>query len=102
MAKIALLIQHKTQPGNRDEVRKIWERYMQPNISKNPGHEAYFYCFDNDDPDRICAFQQYTSLEASQDFLKTDSYAAYLKEVETLIAEPPQFTWVTPVWVKGQ
>jgi hypothetical protein len=54
-----------------------------------------------DDPDRICAFQQYTSLEASQDFLKTDSYAAYLKEVETLIAEPPQFTWVTPVWVKG-
>jgi hypothetical protein len=46
MTKIALLIQHKTKPGKRDRVHQIWERYMQPNIAKNPGHEAYFYCFD--------------------------------------------------------
>jgi quinol monooxygenase YgiN len=51
---------------------------MAPAIAANPSHTAYFYCFDNSDPDSICAFQQYTSAEASQDFLKTDSYAAYL------------------------
>ena len=74
---------------------------MRPNIANNPGHEAYFYCFDNSDRDSICAFQQYADLEFSQDFLKTESYAAYLKEVEPLLAGPPQVTSITPVWIKG-
>ena len=101
MTKAALFAKHKTRPGQRDEARKIWERYMQPSIAKNPGHEAYFYCFDNVDPDSICAFQQYVDLESSQDFLKTENYAAYLKEVEPLLAGPPQVTSISPVWIKG-
>jgi quinol monooxygenase YgiN len=71
MASFALFIKHKTQPGRRDEVRKVWERHMAPAIAANPGHVAYFYCFDNGDPDSIYAFQQYSSLEASQEFLQT-------------------------------
>ena len=101
MTKIALFVKHKTQPGKRDEVRRVWERHMRPNIASNPRHEAYFYCFDNNDSDAICAFQQYADLESSRDFLKTESYAAYLKEVEPLLAGPPEVTSVTPVWVKG-
>ena len=85
MTRVALFVKHLTQPGKRDEVREVWERHMQPNIAKNPGHEAYFYCFDNSDPNSICAFQQYVDWEASQSFLKTESYAAYLKEVEPLL-----------------
>jgi quinol monooxygenase YgiN len=101
MSKLALFIRHKTLPGKRDEVCKVWMRWMQPNIGGNAGHEAYFYCFDNNDPDSICAFQQYTDVEASQNFLKTARYAAYLKEVEPLLAAPPEVTAMTPVWVKG-
>jgi quinol monooxygenase YgiN len=101
MTKLALFIRHKTQPGKRDEVRKVWERHMKPNIAGNPGHEAYFYCFDNSDADSICAFQQYTDLQSSEDFLKTGGYAAYLKEVEPLLAGPPQITSLTPMWIKG-
>jgi len=41
-------------------------------ISANPGHTAYFYCFDNADPDSIYAFQEYASEEASHDFLKDE------------------------------
>ena len=74
---------------------------MQPKIAKNPGHQAYFYGFDNNDKDSICAFQQYADLQSSQDFLKTESYAAYLKEVEPLLAGPPQITSIAPVWIKG-
>lgn len=80
MTALALIVEHKTKPGRRDEVRKVWERHMAPAIASNPGHVAYFYCFDNTDPDSMCAFQQYSSAEPSQAFLKTDSYAAYLKE----------------------
>ena len=88
------------QPGKRDDVRKVWEKHMAPAISANPGHTAYFYCFDNNEPNSIYAFQQYLSVEASQDFLQTSGYAAYLKEVEPLLAGPPQITALTPVWSK--
>ena len=100
MTAFALIIKHKTQPGKREEVRKIWEKHMAPAIASNPGHTAYFYCFDNTDEDSICAFQQYSSVEASQDFLKTNTYAAYLKDVEPLLAGPPQVTALTPMWSK--
>ncbi len=101
MASFALIVKHKTQPGKRDEVRKVWERHMASAISANPGHTAYFYCFDNADPDSIYAFQEYASEEASHDFVKTNSYAAYLKDVEPLLSGPPQVTALTPMWSKG-
>jgi quinol monooxygenase YgiN len=100
MTALALIIKHKTQRGRRDEVRKIWERHMAPAIASNPGHTAYFYCFDNTDPDSIYAFQQYSSVEASQDFLQKSSYVAYLKDVEPLLAGAPQVTALTPMWSK--
>lgn len=100
MSKVALIIKHKTKPGKRDEVRKVWQRHMQPLITGNAAHEAYFYCFDDNDPDGIVAFQQYTDAAASQAFLSTDGYAAYLAEVEPLLAGPPEVLAVTPMWIK--
>ncbi len=84
-----------------DEVRAVWSKHMAPAISANPGHTAYFYCFDNADPEGICAFQQYTSVEAARDFLKSSNYLAYLAEVEPLLHGPPQVTSLTPMWSKG-
>lgn len=101
MSSFAVIIKHKTQPGKRDEVQQVWEKHMAPAIAANPGHLAYFYCFDNADPDVICAFQQYSSAEASQAFLQTASYAAYLADVEPLLSGPPQVTALTPMWVKN-
>lgn len=101
MERVALFIKHKTLPGKRAEVRGVCERHMQPAIAGNPGHEAYFYCFDDDDPDSICAFQVYADAEASQVFLGTEGYAAYLKEVEPLLAGPPEVTSLTPVWTNA-
>ena len=101
MSQAALFIKHKTLPGKRDQVRSIWEKHMAPAILANPGHIAYFYCFDNNDPDAICAFQQYTSAEAARDFLQTASYLEYLKEVEPLLSGPPQVTSLTPMWSKA-
>jgi quinol monooxygenase YgiN len=98
MTTLALIIKHKTQPDKRDDVRKIWERHMALAIASNPGHAAYFYSFDNVEPDSIYAFQQYASTEASHEFLKTESYAAYLKDVEPLLSGPPQVTALTPIW----
>ena len=101
MTSFALIVKHRTQPGKRDEVRAVWERHMAPAIAVNPGHSAYFYCFDNADPDSISAFQQYTNAEEAAAFLKTDAYAAYLNEVEPLLSGPPEVTPLTTTWSKA-
>lgn len=69
-------------------------------VAANPGHLAYFYCFDEQDADSICAFQLYESAAASQAFLQDPRYRAYLQEVEPLLAGPPQVTTLAPQWSK--
>ena len=100
MTQFALIIRHQTRPGLRHDVRKVWEAQMAPAIAANPGHLAYFYCFDDADPDAISAFQVYDSIESSRQFLETEAYAGYLRDVEPLLSGPPQVTALTPVWVK--
>ncbi|WP_309647801.1 antibiotic biosynthesis monooxygenase [Nocardioides sp.] len=100
MTQLALIIRHQTRPGMRDDVRTVWEAHMAPAVDANPGHLAYFFCFDDTDPDSISAFQVYDSTESSQRFLETDAYADYLRDVEPLLSGPPQVTPLTPVWTK--
>jgi quinol monooxygenase YgiN len=98
----ALFIRHKTLPGKRAEVQAVWLKHMAPAVQENPEHLAYFYCFDDDDADAICAFQQYSTPEAATAFLSTPRYASYLHEVESLLSGPPKITRLTPKWTKNE
>ncbi len=100
MSKYALFLQHRTKPGARDAVQRVWKKHMQPAIEANAGHEIYVYSFGSD-PDRICAFQVYNSAEAAEAFLKTSAYLAYQKEVAPLLEGPPQVEVLQPQWIKG-
>ena len=77
MNKIALIVQHKSKPGQRDEMRAVWERFIKTNVLKNPGHLAYYFNYDQDDPDGVIAFQIFSNAQAKDEFLK--SYEEYLK-----------------------
>jgi quinol monooxygenase YgiN len=101
MSKIALFIRHQAQPGRRDEVQRIWERHVKPRVQANPAHEAYFFCYDNSDPDVVCVFQLYTDEAAMQEFLSGSWYPAYLNEVSQVVAAPPQISPATLVWSKS-
>lgn len=100
--KTALFIRHKAKPGQRDEVRRVWQKYIQPRVAENPGHEAYYFCFDQTDPDVISVFQLYTSEEAMKEFLGGEWYPQYLAEVGEAVAEPPQISPASLVWSKGE
>ena len=100
MSQIALIIQHRTLPALGEDVRRVWEAHMAPAIDANPGHLAYFYCLDENDADSITAFQVYDNIESSHEFLQTDAYAGYLREVEPLLSGPPKVTSMKPVWQK--
>lgn len=94
----AVFLVHHTRPGQRDAVRAVWERHMQPAIAANPGHVAYAYCFDADDGDVIRVFQAYVDGDAAVAFLRTDAYAAYLAEVEPLLEGDPELHRGTVEW----
>lgn len=100
MTKHALYLQHRTKPGARDDVQKVWQKHMQPAIGSNPGHEAYVYSFGSD-PNHICAFQVYSSAEDANAFLRSPAYIAYEKEVAPLLEGPPQVDVLQPQWIKG-
>jgi quinol monooxygenase YgiN len=100
MTGFALFITHRTLPGKRDEVRHVWEAHMAPEIAKNAGHLAYFYCFANDDSDLIRVFQQYADRAASQAFIENPPYKKYLHAVSHLLAGPPEINDATPIWTK--
>lgn len=97
----ALFLTHRTQPGRRDDVERVWRAHMPAAIEANDGHEAYFYCYA-DDPDTIVVFQQYADDAAAQGFLSHPAYLAYLTEVEPLLAGPSQLTRAITRWSKGR
>lgn len=101
MSKAALFIRHKALPGKRDEVRRVWEKHLASRIAENAAHEAYFYCFDDADPDVICVFQLYSDPAGPQDFVKAPWYPAYEAEVQPLLTGESEFRRATPMWVKG-
>jgi quinol monooxygenase YgiN len=100
MSKHVLFLQHRTKPGARDAVQRVWQKHMQPAIEANAGHEIYVYAFGSD-PDRICAFQVYASAEEASAFLKTPAYLAYEKEVAPLLEGPPDVEVLQPQWIKA-
>lgn len=100
MSQAALFIRHQAKPGKRDDVRRVWEKYVKPRAAANPAHAAYYFCYDSNDADAICVFQLYTDAAAMQNFLMGAWYADYLNEVSQLVAVPPQITPADLVWAK--
>lgn len=99
--KTALYVRHKALPGQREELRKVWEKYAREYIAKTPVQLAYFYCYDNNDPDTIVAFQLCTDKAGVEDFTKQAWFQAYQAESAALVAGSSEFRMVTPVWSKG-
>lgn len=101
MTKTALFIRHQAEPGRRDDVQRIWEKHVKPRVEANLAHEAYFYCYDNSDPDVICVFQLYSDLASSQAFMTGPWYGEYLSEVSQFLAAQPEIAPAALIWAKG-
>ena len=96
----ALFVRHRAKPGCREDVRRIWEKHVKPRVVANPAHLAYYFCFDEADADVVSVFQLYSNREAMAAFLAGEWYPAYLAEISTVVAEPPQVLPASVVWEK--
>ncbi|KZF05780.1 MULTISPECIES: putative quinol monooxygenase [unclassified Rhodococcus (in: high G+C Gram-positive bacteria)] len=97
---VTVVVSHKTLPNQRDAVRALWEKHMAPAVLHNPGHLAYYYGLDVDDPNGITAFQHYRTAEDALSFLQHPAYREYEREVAPLLAGAPQVRSLVPTWIK--
>jgi quinol monooxygenase YgiN len=101
MNKTALFIRHHAKPGRREDVQRIWEKYVKPRVISSPDHEVYYFCHDQSDPDVISVFQLYNNEEAMKKFLSGPWYPEYLEEIKQVVVGPPQICPASLVWTKG-
>lgn len=100
MTAVAIIVNHRTKPGQREAAMAVWMAHMPEAVSAHPGHLAYFYTADCDDPDVIRAFQLYESQEAADAFLADPIYRAYVVAAEPYLAGPPIVTRSVLAWHK--
>ena len=101
MSKSATFVRHKAKPGKRDDVRRIWEKYARDYVAGSNDTLSYYYCYDDNDPDTIIAFQLAPDQAAAQEFVKQPWFADYQRETAALLAGPSEIRTATPQWVKG-
>ncbi len=98
---VVIIVEHLALPGRRDDLADVWMRWMADAVSRNAGHVAYRYTFDEDAPDAVVAIQEYASDDDAAAFLRDPAYLAYLAESEPLLARPPVVRRLRPVWSKA-
>jgi quinol monooxygenase YgiN len=100
MTDSALFIRHTAKPGKRDEVKRVWEKYVRNYVAGSDRQPAYFYCYDDSDADTIVVFQVHADPDSGNEFVKQPWYGDYERETADLLAGPSEFRTATPQWVK--
>jgi quinol monooxygenase YgiN len=100
MSMTANLVTLKAKPGQRDEIKRVWDKYVRDYVAGD-GALTYYYCYDDNDPDRIIVFGLTTRPESAQQFAQQPWFSDYQRETAPLLAEPPQMARATPCYVKS-
>jgi quinol monooxygenase YgiN len=98
MSNIASLITLKAKPGQRDELRRVWEKYARAYIAAST--LTFYYCYDDGDPDRIIVFGL-GDQASNQEFARQPWFADYQQETQALLSEPSEIRSATPQFVKA-
>jgi len=100
MAKLALIVKTKTQPGKRQDVYRLFEKYLAARVQDTDALEVFAWCADEMDADTFYIFEIYGDRTVQQVNAQDPAYLAYLQEAGPLLASPPEIMPATPVWVK--
>ena len=101
MGTLAIVVKTTTQPGKRDDVRKLYEEMLAPRAVDNEAQELVLWCADGQDPDSFFLIEVYRDMEAMQANAGADWFGAYMGAVAPMLAGEPDVMMGTPVWAKG-
>jgi quinol monooxygenase YgiN len=97
MNRNASLVTLKAKPGQRDEVRRVWEKYARDYIAGST--LGFYYCYDDSDPDRIIVFGL-GDPASIREFAQQPWFSDYQRDTQALLAEPGEIRSVTPQYMK--
>ena len=100
MSKLALFVRVDAQPGKRDEIRRLWEKYVKPHSETQESVEICCYCYANENVDTICMFELISNPSDFEAVMKSDWFASYQESLKPLIKGPPEIITATPMWIK--
>ena len=100
MAELAMFITVRTQPGQRDALRALWEAHLKPRAADNPAQSRYVYAYDDADADVIHIAEVYETRAAMAQNGSAEWFADYMEAAMPLLDGPPDVRMGTPVWVK--
>ena len=93
MSKNASLVTLKAKPGQRDEVRRVWEKYARDYIAGSTFN--FYYCYDDNDPDRIIVFGL-GDQASNHEFAQPPWFSDCQRDTQALLAEPGEIRSATP------
>lgn len=97
MSNIASLIILKAKSGQRDELRRVWEKYARAYIAGSK--LTFYYCYDDGDSDRIIVFGL-GDQASNQEFAQQPWFSDYQRDTQALLSEPSEIRGATPQFVK--
>lgn len=98
MNKRASLVMLKAKPGQRDAVRRVWEKYARDYVAGSA--LDFYYCYDDADPDAIIVFGLGDPAGA-REFAQQPWFADYQRDTHALLAEPGEIRSATPQFLKA-
>lgn len=101
MSLIARLLILKSKPGKRNDMMRVWEKYVRDFVVEDSDTSSFYYCFDKSDPDAIVVVQMTQAEAFAQKFVSQPWFADYQKETAELFAAPPEAREATVQWAKG-
>jgi len=100
MNKLALFVTAKARPGQRDELRRLWEEHIKPHNESNQAQEYCCYSFAAEDENTICMFELFSDPAVVKASMESDWFTAYMAKASPLMAAPPEVITAVPVWIK--
>jgi quinol monooxygenase YgiN len=101
MSKLALIIKTKTQPGQRDAVRALYEQMLAPRATANDAQQLVVFSYDAQDANVFYLFEIYSGQEAFQAASQAPWFWEYMSAAAPLLDGQPEVTMATPMWAKG-
>ena len=101
MARQAIIVKTRTQPGRRSDVQAAYEEHLAQRANANPAQEVVVWMEDQSDPDVFYQFEIYNSMEAMEANSQAPWFFEYLGAVGPMLAGEPEVSLGSPSWAKG-
>jgi quinol monooxygenase YgiN len=101
MSKVAMLLRVTTKPGQRDELRKLWDTHLRARVEASNAQELYLVVEDAADPETLHLVEVYGDPDGVARNAQAPWFAEYMRAAGPLLAGPPTVASGRPVWAKG-